>query len=92
MILSLLLTWNSVDGSQWPQHPYRTYGGEIYVLHVQAVLQSAENRIEKHNYYYYRIVIILYENNEREKITSRSENSKTTTTRVIREHTLPPPP
>lgn len=41
----ILLTRNSVDGSERPQHPYCSDGGEIYVLHVQTVLQSAEKII-----------------------------------------------
>ena len=36
-----LLTWNAVDGSERPEHPDRPDGGEIELLHIEAVLERA---------------------------------------------------
>lgn len=34
-------TWYSVDGAERPEHPDRPDGGEVELLHVQAVLEGA---------------------------------------------------
>ena len=42
VILEAPLTWNPVDGSEGPEDPYCPDGGEVQLLHVQAVFKRTK--------------------------------------------------
>lgn len=43
----LELTWNSIDGSEWPQHSNRPDCCQIKVLHLQAIFKGSCQHDEK---------------------------------------------
>lgn len=42
-----LFTWNTIYGTQGPQHTYRPYGSQVEIFHVQAVLEGARQHDEE---------------------------------------------
>lgn len=45
-----LLTWNSVDGFEWPQHPHRPDGRQVDVLQVEGIFHHPVQRKQRDCY------------------------------------------